>query len=418
LKRATQFEIFASGALYSGAPIVSGYAKFYSAGTTTAKNAWSDKDKSSAVTKQALDAEGRAEVYGDGIYKIRIYQGDPDTTGVLRVEIDDYKCMGVIGGVVTVTSDYTVDRDDDIVLVDTTSGNITISFETVTGFDTPVTIKKIATANTVTLDPYSTQLIDADTTLTMTFENETVTLVPDTSAAIWRRTNHVAQTILNIENVGLGAVTILTTGTAATYTVPSGIARLRVTCIGGGGGSGGIDGQGAATSAASMGGGGGGWCSFLILPTLLEATYEYTIGAGGTAASSGNNNGGDGGTTTFAGGTVALSATGGTGGAGHLGINSSALLAGTAAGVGSGGDINGRGVPATSRGIYLGVLTSTSTSGCCPIIGGGIRSSNTGTSGGYYGEGGGAVHESGAATDVSGAAGKAGCIIIEEYYYE
>lgn len=418
--RATQFELFASGALYNGAPVVSGYAKFYAAGTTTAKNAYSDKDKSAAVTKQALDAEGRAEVYGDGLYKIRIYEGDPDTTGVLRVEIDNYKCMAVLGGVVTVTDDYTVTRDDDIVLVDTTTGDITISFDTVTSFDAPVTIKKIASANTVTLDPYTTQLIDEDTTLSMATLNQTVQLVPDTSAVIWRRTNHVATTILDITDIGLGAITIKTTGTAATYTTPTGIAYLVVTCIGGGGGSGGIDGQGAGTTAASMGGGGGGWTKKLIPYADLEETYTYTVGAGGTAGASGDNNAGAGGTTTFAGATLAMSATGGAGGLGHLGTNGSVLAAGTVSGVGSGGDINGRGVPASSRGISSGDIMGTCTSGFCPLFGGGIRSVSgaDGTAGAYYGEGAGACYESNAETNRAGAAGFSGAIIIEEYYYE
>lgn len=420
MSRAQQFEIFAAGALYNGAPLSSGYARFYTAGTTTLKNAYEDKEKAVSCTTKALDAQGRADVFGDGIYKIRLYEGNPDTTGVLRDEIDNYKCTATDGDVTTVTAAYTVTRDDEVVLVNTTAGNVIITFDPVANFDRAVTVKKIAAANTVTLTPDGAELFDSDATIVMTTLNESITLVPDTSASIWRRTNHVAQTILNITDIGLGNIKVLSTGTAATYTTPDGIAALVVTCVGGGGGSGGIDGQGAGTTAASMGGGGGGWTKKLIPYADLEASYTYTVGAGGTAGASGNNNAGAGGTTTFAGATLAMSATGGAGGIGHLGINGSVTATGTDSGVGSGGDLNGRGVPASSRSVSSGVIMGTSTSGFCPLFGGGIRSVSgaDGTAGAYYGEGAGACYEAEAATNRAGAVGFSGVIIIEEYYYE
>ncbi len=185
--RALQFSIFASGALHNGAPLSSGYAKFMNAGLTTAKNAYEDKDKSVSCTKIALDAQGRAEVYGDGVYKIGLYEGDPDSGGTLKATIDDYKCTAVVGNRVTVTDDYTADRDDELVMVDTTSKSITISLDDVNNFDNSITIKKINAANTVTIDPYSTQTIDGSSTITMTENNDTRQLDPDTSADVWRR---------------------------------------------------------------------------------------------------------------------------------------------------------------------------------------------------------------------------------------
>jgi len=197
--RAQQFEIFASGALYNGAPLSAGYAKFYAAGTTTAKNAYEDKDKSSAVTKQALDAQGRAEVYGDGVYKILLYEGDPDAGGTLRATIDNYKCTAVYGNIAKKTSDYTADRDDSLILVDTSSGDITISLDDVNNFDGPITIKKISASNTVTIDPYSTQTIDGDATVTMMDNNDAYTLYPDTETDVWRRGSQLASGIVNQE---------------------------------------------------------------------------------------------------------------------------------------------------------------------------------------------------------------------------
>ena len=188
MSRAQQFEIAASGALYNGSVLTSGYLKFYAAGTTTAKNAYEDKNKSVSCTKKALDAQGRAEVYGDGVYKIELYEGDPDNGGTLRDTIDNYKCTAVVGNRVTVTDDYTADRDDELILVDTTSKTITISLDDVNNFDNPITIKKINAANTVTIDPYSTQTVDGSSTISLSSNNETVTLNPDTTADIWRRT--------------------------------------------------------------------------------------------------------------------------------------------------------------------------------------------------------------------------------------
>ena len=49
-------------------------------------------------------------------------------------------------------------------------------------------------------------------------------------------------------------ITYLTSGTAATYTTPTGVRALYVECVGGGGGGGGVDGQGAGTGAGAGGG--------------------------------------------------------------------------------------------------------------------------------------------------------------------
>jgi hypothetical protein len=185
--RAQQFEIFASGALYNGAPLSTGYAQFFAAGTNDAKNAYDDKDKGTSCTKKALDAQGRAEVYGDGVYKIKLYEGDPDAGGTLRATIDDYKCTAVVGGTTIITDDYSADRDDEVILVNTTSKSITVSLDDVNNFDNPVTIKKIHASNTVTIDPNGAQTVDGSSTMTLSDNNETVVLYPDTNADVWRR---------------------------------------------------------------------------------------------------------------------------------------------------------------------------------------------------------------------------------------
>jgi hypothetical protein len=191
-KRAQQFEVLAAGVMDSGSPIATGYVRFYEAGTTTLKNAYADKDKGSSFTKLALDADSRGVAYGDGIYKLKFYAGDPDNGGTdTGITIDNYKCTAVMGAIRTVTSADDIDRDDELVLVDTTSGNITVTLADVDTFDNPVTIKKIAAGNTVTIATTDSQNIDSDSTKTLTLLGSAITLYPDTSADLWRVENPV-----------------------------------------------------------------------------------------------------------------------------------------------------------------------------------------------------------------------------------
>jgi hypothetical protein len=191
-KRAQQFEVLAAGVMDSGSPIATGYVRFYEAGTTTLKNAYADKDKGSSFTKLALDADSRGVAYGDGVYKLKFYAGDPDNGGTdTGITIDNYKCTAVLGAIRTVTSADDIDRDDELVLVDTTSGDITVTLADVDTFDNPVTIKKIAAGNTVTIATTDSQNIDSDSTKTLTLLGSAITVYPDTTADLWRVQNPV-----------------------------------------------------------------------------------------------------------------------------------------------------------------------------------------------------------------------------------
>jgi len=68
-----------TGQSYSGAIV-----GFFLAGTTTPKVVWYDKDKTlptvAGVSQITLDSNGSASVFGDGAYKINIY--DPEDTGL------------------------------------------------------------------------------------------------------------------------------------------------------------------------------------------------------------------------------------------------------------------------------------------------------------------------------------------------
>ena len=116
---------------------------------------------------------------------------------------------------------------------------------------------------------------------------------------------------------------------SGTFTVPSGITKVKATVIGGGGGA-------ASNSGAGGGGGGGGTGIDIISGLVPGASIVVTVGAGGAAYASGNGSAVGGGSSSFG---AYVSATGG-GGA----VTSSAFTSYSAApgigGIGSGSLLN------------------------------------------------------------------------------
>lgn len=209
--------------------------------------------------------------------------------------------------------------------------------------------------------------------------------------------------------------TILTTGTAATYTTPTTAKSLQVECWGAGGGGGGCDGQGAGTIAAGTPGGAGGYCSLVI--TNPAASYTYTVGAAGAGGAAGANNGSAGTATTFTdGGSVNMSAGGGGGGTGHTGTSGSGQITGGTGGTSSGGDLNITGQYGGWNGALTGDLVQVS-GGANTLygVGGETRSGTGGDASGYGASGGGGVVQD-LATNYAGGDGAGGLIIITEYY--
>lgn len=135
---------------------------------------------------------------------------------------------------------------------------------------------------------------------------------------------------------GRGAIQLIRG--SMTYTVPAGVTRIRVHCLGGGG-SGGVTRFDYAVQRTDFarGGGGGGYAIKEIDVTPGES-HAVTVGLGGAAKSltSGNTvvSGSPGGTTSFG---ALLSATGGLGGPASTGVLPSTAFLG---GVGVGGDEN------------------------------------------------------------------------------
>ena len=196
--RAQQIELLATGVLYNGAVIANPYAKFLVAGTTTAKTAWDDADKSVAITKKALDAQGRAVVYGDGIYKIQIYSGDPDASGVLLFTVDHYKVTAVAGNTRTITAANVAGSvDDSLVEADTTSNSITYTLpDAALMAGKIIQIAKSVAANTLTIAAASGQLVNGAASVAYTAQYSTG--VFQSNGSNW----YVFQTVGDAETLG------------------------------------------------------------------------------------------------------------------------------------------------------------------------------------------------------------------------
>ena len=191
--------------------------------------------------------------------------------------------------------------------------------------------------------------------------------------------------------------TVLTSGTAATYTTPAGATRINVLVVGGGAGGGAaLTGAGTAGNASSFG-------------SLTANGGASGVAGGGGGASGGSASGGDininGGQGQSGDNAGAISVAGGIGGTVYVG------------GAGSGGGANQAG------------STASANSGC----GGGGGGGNTGASGGGGGAGGyceklivlptatytytvGAAATGGSLTGQAGGNGGSGIIIVDEYY--
>lgn len=160
----------------TGALLDSGTVAFYSAGTTTPKNVWTSKDKAGAATSITLDADGTKQIYGDGNYKLVI----KDSAGTTRYTWDNIRCQYPNFALVTKTATYTATPDDDVILVDTSGGNVTINLEAAANFTHPITIKNIG-GNNVVVDPDGSETIDSVATYTISVQNQSTAFFPDGS---------------------------------------------------------------------------------------------------------------------------------------------------------------------------------------------------------------------------------------------
>jgi len=212
---------------------------------------------------------------------------------------------------------------------------------------------------------------------------------------------------------GIERVIFTSSGTFSKASYPE--ARLaRVTVVGGGGGAGGAPSTGASQFSAGGGGGAGGWAVKDILLSAMATSETVTIGAGG---SGGNGVAGSaGGTTSFG---AFLSATGGGGGnimaAGA--ITALRLEYGAMGGLGSDGDINGRGEPADDiLRVSAGSAVGGGLSGAASILSAGaVRVLSANGNAGTLGAGGGGMRSGASAAARTGGVGGAGIVIVDLY---
>lgn len=191
--------------------------------------------------------------------------------------------------------------------------------------------------------------------------------------------------------------TVLTSGT--TWTTNAAHKWATVTVIGGGAGGG-----GSGSANQSAGGGGAGGVAIKTYLTLAPST-AYTISVGGAGGGGNGSSGGNGGNTTFTDGTTLITGSGGTGGGGSG--------SGGAGGAATNGDVNLPG----SQGGTTSNGSGASGAGGSNLYGYGGQAVSGATINGQAGSGYGAGGSGNVGFGgVSGGAGKAGAIIIEEWY--
>jgi hypothetical protein len=197
----------------------------------------------------------------------------------------------------------------------------------------------------------------------------------------------------------IGSATVFTTGTAATYTIPTGCTVVKVTAIGPGG-----NGVGAVGSRATGGSGGGTAIKWLTGVTPGN-TLTYTVGT-----ASGTN-------TTVSSGTQTISTiTASSGANGTTTAYAASLTTGPAGGTATGGDIN---IAGQAGGTSYGTSTTTISNYSGPggaaatLSQGGpsvVVATNAGIAGTGYGAG-----ASGSINTATVANGTTGAIIFEAF---
>jgi hypothetical protein len=187
------------------------------------------------------------------------------------------------------------------------------------------------------------------------------------------------------------------------FTVPAGVFRMKVTCVGGGGSGAGCSSTTPGNSFSSGGGGGAGGLSWGSVNVTPGQVVPVVVGIGGTAnAAIPTNPGNNGGSTSF----LNISATGG--GASNWDTVSSSGGGGGGAGSGTGNSVNFTGSGGSDG--QAGGFIKSGAGGDGPWGGGGRAGTPNGSGAVSFGGGGGGAYNS---TGGVAGSGYSGIVIIE-----
>jgi hypothetical protein len=209
--------------------------------------------------------------------------------------------------------------------------------------------------------------------------------------------------------MGGNLVAITATG-VTNWVKPAGLKKAKVFVLAAGAGGGGAGATAAGQLSVGGGGSSGGW-AFELVDLTAVSNVTCTVGLGGPGGVGGVSNGSPGGSTSFG---SFLSATGGVGGINlSPGTTPTYAQGGSPGGIGSNGDVNGRGDPGMPS-LRLSGNDGHSGAGAGSILGGGgapVYVQSNGNAGLLGGGGSGSLSLNGGAATNGGPGGN-GLILI------
>jgi hypothetical protein len=384
----------------AGAPLVGGKLYSYAAGTTTPLATYTNYGGGTANTNPIiLDSRGEANVWlSTAMYKFALYTAaDVLVWTVDNLSSDSVSLTGAVTSVGNVTSlgSFT-SANLAAALTDETGTGKAVFWSSPTLYTPTLNSPQLGTPasgvmTNVTGLPLTTgvtgtlPVANGGTGATSLTANNVIlgngtsavqVVAPGTSGNVLASNGTTWQSVAPVTNV---SATVFTA--SGTFTIPTGVTRVKMTIVGGGGGGG--SGSGGCPGTNGSGGGGGGAAIKWLTGLTPANTLTVTVGAAGAVATVG-------GTSSVASGTQTITTVSATGGA--AGTSSGT---GSAGGLGSSGDLN--------IGGSAGGNSSYTLSGGASILGGGGNLA----AGRSYGGGG-----SGGAGGI-GYAGAAGVVIFE-----
>lgn len=133
------------------------------------------------VNKFALKSEAGGGTVSDAVYDAS-WNGNTTTAPSKNAVYDKIETLGggsayTVTSVTSATYNEAATANETILLCNCASNDITVNLPTAVGNTATFQIKKIdSTANEVTIDPFSTQTIDEETSLIISYQNSSVTL--------------------------------------------------------------------------------------------------------------------------------------------------------------------------------------------------------------------------------------------------